>query len=216
MSNIPDLSSKLLGYWGGAFDLGNSLQAQGAGKPPTFAIAGAGAVSTLDKTTAAVNLINTVTDTSLYSTTVPANSMPGATTGEGFRVQIGGLFFNNSGGNINFTLRLRFGPGVNHAIFDAFNPVADSTLSYFWFLDWLAQRNGATLTSKIRFFFIPAAAGVGSSADFTPTILSVYNNGGTVIGGFAIDQLIDFRAEMSVADPLGQVAFRNALIETFF
>ena len=119
-------------------------------------LGGGGGVTILDLDTAPVTSVNNVVDTTLWSVTLPTRTWVDPDT---IRVSLYGSFFNNSGSPVDFTVRTRFG-SAQLARFDNQNPLAAGTSTYFWQLNFLAQKVADNANISTQFFLsIPAGAG---------------------------------------------------------
>lgn len=173
--------------------------------------AGFGGLTIFQKDSSQQVIVSSTAEETLYTILAPTGTFPA--DGDGLRMEIGGLFFNGTGGNVNFTLRVN--RSVILAQFDLFNPLADSVPSYFWRVKLTTQRFSATaMRTQAEMFFDAGAAGAGFG-DYAVTPIGVWNNGSTIPGGVDIGTSLLITGQMSVNSALANFITRWLLVEQF-
>lgn len=126
---------------------GQVLTSNGAGADPTFqaAAGGGGDITMQDKVVGTVDVVNTTTETAIYSYAVPGGTIG---TGNILRLTLNGTFRNFSGSNRSYTLRTKYGATTLHADVSTVFGSLDVRHSIIIEL-WLYNVNGNTSSQRI-------------------------------------------------------------------
>lgn len=149
----------------------------------------------LDRLTTPVDVVNTLTETTLYTFTVPAGLM---STNRRLRLEIGGDYLNNSGGTLatSETLRIKFGTvGSPTTVWaDDGKLHANSTNRKPWFIRCnitnLGVANSQSLGGWITLGGSPATTGTGEYADDEIDAQTAIGNTGLAIDTTAAAQFV--------------------------
>lgn len=169
-------------------------------------LGGGGGVTILDLDATPVTVVNTLVDTTLWSVTLPTRAYVDP---EVIRVSLYGSFFNNSGSPVAFTARTRF-DASQLARFDNQNPLASSTSTYFWQINFLAQKVADNVNVSTQ-FFLSIPAGAGGLNDFDVVTRGAANI--ALPAGFQSGTVMSMSVNMGTADPLANAKFLGAVAE---
>jgi hypothetical protein len=153
-----------------------------------------------NKDTTLSEVVNTTAETTIYSFSVPANTLG---TSGWIRLSIFGTILNNSGGTYNITAKLKF--GATTIAQQTVGNAADSTNIYGYKLDAYIAANGATNAQKGGFViagralnngFLMGAHGTAAEDSTTAKTLSI-----TIALGIAHPQF-SFKKESALLEIL--------------
>lgn len=171
----------------------------------------AAATNVITREAATVTVDNDVTETDLFSYTIPAATL---SLDHAVGLRLWGDLLNDSGGAVNFTWRIYFA-GVEIWDSGALS-LADATPRGPWFVDIIlaaADSDAAQiLVGRISIDArVAAATGEGSfsTAAYDATILSDAAEDATV------DQVLAVSIEMGTADAAAEISARYAILEEF-
>lgn len=142
------------------------------------------AVSIFDKSTTTVSVTNTTTETTLYSVTVPANTLG---TNHLLRVSIGGTYLNNTG--LNHSIRLKIKYGAMTLYDDTTDSLGVDANNRGWRLELILAANAATNAQKLlgRFAIGDLGAATAGTGDIGKVLADQDAMGGPLYGTSAID-----------------------------
>ena len=105
-------------------------------------------ITILDKSTTTTTVNNTATDTTIYTLSVPANTLG---TNHMLRVDMGGTYLNNGGSASTLTVRIKFGPVPTVMYADATYSIGTgSTVKSAWELHFILAADASATAQKVR------------------------------------------------------------------
>ena len=153
----------------------------------TSQAAGGGSHAVLDKNTTTVTVTNSFTETTLYTVSVPANTLG---TNKMLRVTMGGTYLNNSGATKSMVVSIKYGATTLYS--DTSAALFSGTALRGWRLEFILAANAATNAQKLIGSFGMSHGGATTTGTGDSNVMIGDNDGsyGLLYGTSAIDSTV--------------------------
>jgi hypothetical protein len=168
----------------------------------------------LFRSTGAVTVVNTTTETDLLSTEIIANAMTRLTDGSRFgslRVRLTGTYLNNSGANRTLTLRVKFGTTTLFA--DTSPTIGFGAGRRRWNLDFIIQNTSASAQVMTGTFAYSTGAVPTTGTGALSAVANTFVIGGTSSENTTSLKTIAVSARHSLANASLEIVCDTATIE---